>query len=157
MTKSTTRAPIACALVVVTVALACSASTADAAIAPFVVVYKTAGANDVPRARVDEATDARERALGFRASLRLRSASIRGFAARLSTQDVEQLRRDPSVATIAPDRLFKALGKVPRAPQETVPTGIGRVGAAGTVPRDGAGAGSLPLVGKAARGIGSGR
>jgi subtilisin len=80
---------------------------------------------------VDSATNMRERALGFNARLRYRSA-LRGFAANLSEQDVRQLRHDPAVATIAPDSRFKALAKVPRGAGETVPTGIARIGAAAT-------------------------
>jgi subtilisin len=127
----TTRACIGCVLVVVFVAVL--SGTGDAAAqsttAPYVVVYKSAGGDRVPARRVDSETVAREHALGFHARLRYRSA-LRGFAARLSPQDVEQLKRDPQVAVVAPDSKLEALAAVPLARGEIVPTGIARVGAA---------------------------
>jgi subtilisin len=104
-------------------------AAAQSPTARYVVVYKTTGPEHVAASRVDLETAMRERALGFRAGLRYGSA-LRGFAARLSRQDVEQLKRDPQVATVAPDSKLKALAAVPLATGEVVPTGIARVGAA---------------------------
>jgi subtilisin len=83
----------------------------------------------VPASRVDPETDALERTLGFGARLRYKSA-LRGFAARLSEQEVERLKRDARVALVAPDSKLEALAAVPRAAGESVPTGVSRVGAA---------------------------
>jgi subtilisin len=117
-------------VIAVTAVLPCTVGTAaQAATAPYVVVYKSAGAHEVPPSRVGAETGVRERALGFAADLRYKSA-LRGFAARLSDHDAAKLRHDPAVAVVAPDSTFHALAVVPRAAGETVPTGVGRIGAA---------------------------
>ena len=68
---------------------------------------------------VDSETSARERADGFDATHRFHRA-VRGFAARLSAGQVAELRADPEVATVTPDRPVQAAG---------VPTGVRRIGA----------------------------
>jgi subtilisin len=68
---------------------------------------------------VDAETNAREGAEGFEASRRFRHA-VRGFAARLSSEQVADLRADPDVASVTPDRPVHATG---------VPTGVRRIGA----------------------------
>ena len=68
---------------------------------------------------VDSETDARERAEGFEASRRFHRV-VRGFAARLSAAQVAELRADPEVASVTPDRPVEASG---------VPTGVRRIGA----------------------------
>jgi subtilisin len=76
---------------------------------------------------VDAETAARERAEGFRATRRFKYA-VRGFAARLTATQVADLRADPDVASVTPDRPVRALGET-LAGGETVPTGIRRIGA----------------------------
>jgi subtilisin len=95
----------------------------------YVVVYEGSGAHAVPATDVGGATRSRERALGFQARLEFRRA-LRGFAAELSPDDASALERDPSVATVTPDRKLRALGLTPVQPNETVPSGITRIGAA---------------------------
>jgi subtilisin family serine protease len=68
---------------------------------------------------VDAETNARERADGFSATQRFHRA-VRGFAARLSSKQVADLRVDPEVAAVTPDRPVQATG---------VPTGVRRIGA----------------------------
>ena len=77
----------------------------------------------------DATTDGLQRKRGFRARLRFRRA-LRGFAARLSDQQVAQLRHDPAVASVTPDRPVKALRETRLAAGDMAPTGVRRVGAA---------------------------
>ncbi len=56
---------------------------------------------------------------GFRVDHTYRSA-FRGFAARLSRDDVQRLHDDPNVLSIAPDRVVKTSG-------EALPMGIDRI------------------------------
>jgi hypothetical protein len=103
---------------------------AHAAPVAYIVTFKAAGPGAVPAARVGIETGSRERALGFRARLRYRTA-LRGFAADLSERDAERLRHDPEVASVTRDSEVRALAAVARAPGEAVPTGIARIGSAG--------------------------
>ena len=73
-----------------------------------------------------------ERAEGFESRLRYRRA-LKGFAARLTAEQVREVRSDPAVAFVAPDRRVEALGNVPLAAGETVPTGVRRIQAASTI------------------------
>ncbi len=98
-------------------ALAAVAPSAGAAPATptgrFIVTYdRSAGA-------VNAETDARERAEGFDATRRFHHV-MRGFAARLSSRQVAELRADPEVASVTPDRPVAAA---------SVPTGVQRIGA----------------------------
>lgn len=77
--------------------------------------------------RPAEATAQRERAGGFRARYRFRSA-VHGFAARLSSEQASALRADPAVRSVTPDIPVHALGD-PIAAGETVPVGLRRIGA----------------------------
>lgn len=77
--------------------------------------------------RPADATAQRERAVGFRARYRFRSA-VHGFAARLTAAQVSSLRADPAVRSVTPDIPVHALGE-PVAAGETVPVGLRRVGA----------------------------
>jgi subtilisin len=90
----------------------------------YIVVYENAVAN--PGAE----TERQERARGFRARHRYRSA-IKGFSAKLSPGQVRQLQADPDVAFVVPDRPVRALSAVPLAVGESVPpTGVRRIQAA---------------------------
>ena len=84
----------------------------------------------VLRASVDarSQTTRLERAHGFVSEFRY-TAALDGFAARLSAAQVGALRADPQVAFVAIDAHVAAVGPVPLAPLETVPTGIRRSGA----------------------------
>jgi subtilisin len=76
-------------------------------------------------------TNRRERRLGFRSRLRYRHA-VGGFSARLSPDQVSELRADPKVDFVSPDRRVTALAEVPLAPGERAPTGVRRIRAATT-------------------------
>jgi len=90
----------------------------------YIVVYEPT----VPSA--DAETDRQERSKGFQARLRFRRA-VKGFSARLSPGQVKQLRQDPDVAFVAPDRRVEASGTVPLAAGEpTPPAGVRRMQAA---------------------------
>jgi subtilisin len=108
-----------------------AAASAQRATSPYIVVYKSTGSERVPASRVFTETGAREHALSFTATHDYKSA-LRGFAAGLTDQDVQQLRRDPEVADIVPDLKLHALGLVPRATGETLPAGLARLGAGNT-------------------------
>jgi subtilisin family serine protease len=115
--------------------LVCGAAiTPSAEATRYVVVYKASGAHAVAQADVANATDRRERTLGFQARMQFRRA-LRGFVADLSPADASALGRDASVSAVSPDRALHALGTVPVAPNETIPSGVARIGAAepGTV------------------------
>ena len=81
---------------------------------------------------VDAATNRHERARGFRAEKRFRTA-VRGFAARLSAAQAEQLSQDPDVAFVSPDRPVRASRLVGLAPGESVPMGVRRLEAASSI------------------------
>jgi hypothetical protein len=93
---------------------------------PYVVVYDTPPGSPFP---VQAETAARERAYGFRAAQRFRHA-IDGFAARLTAEDVRGLRADPEVAVVSPDHRLRA-ARVALSANETVPTGVLRIGGGG--------------------------
>jgi subtilisin family serine protease len=124
LTKALTLAFAACTLVVAAVAPAVSVAADQAR--PYVVVYDTPPGASFP---VRAETAARERALGFRSNRRY-SHVLDGFAARLTAEEVRALRADPEVAFVSPDRLMHA-ARVPLSANETVPTGVARIGAAG--------------------------
>ncbi len=86
----------------------------------YIVVFRPSVADP------DSRTDALERARGFRADQRYRSA-LRGFAARLSDAQVAALREHPDVELVTPDRPVQATGTVALAPGDSVPTGVRRI------------------------------
>ena len=90
----------------------------------YIVVFRGDAAKD-PGGK----TDRLERARGFKARFRY-SRALKGFAAHLSEQQVSELRSDPEVAFVAPDRRVHALGFVPLATGDSAPTGIRRIDAA---------------------------
>jgi len=117
------------ALVVVLVALvAWPSEQASSSPTPYVVAYKTAGAERVPSTRVDSETATREHLFGFTSRFRFKSA-LRGFAAILSSHEVKKLRADPEVLLVTRDRTLRALGTTPLVSGESVPSGVARIGA----------------------------
>jgi subtilisin len=92
----------------------------------YVVLYK----KSVPS--VTRETDGLERTKGFRSERRYAHA-VKGFAARLSAQQVGALKADPEVASVTEDREVRALSTVPLADGEQVPpAGIRRIEASTT-------------------------
>ena len=89
----------------------------------YIVVLESSSGN------AEATTDKLQRKRGFRARLRFRRA-LRGFAARLTEQQAAQLRAEPEVASVTPDRPVKALDDVELAPGDSAPTGVRRLGAA---------------------------
>jgi subtilisin len=89
----------------------------------YIVVFK----RSVDRPVVE--TEKLEQSEGFESRLRYKRA-LKGFAARLSTGQVRDLRADPEVAFVSPDRRVKALGSVALAPGDTAPAGVRRMQAA---------------------------
>ena len=87
----------------------------------YVVLYE----KSVPS--VTRETDGLERTKGFRSERRFAHA-VKGFAARLSAQQVSALKADPQVASVTEDRPVRAFGTVPLADGEQVPpAGIRRI------------------------------
>ena len=125
-----------CTLVLALVALALTALAPSAAAAPPSGKGKARGAKAVGgayivvfRGSVESAgtkTERLERSKGFKSRLRYGKA-VKGFAARLAQRQVDELRSDPEVAFVAPDRPVKALGSVPLASGDTAPTGVQRM------------------------------
>ena len=99
------------------------ASAATAATSPYVVTLKASVAD--PAA----ATTALSDADGFVPTRRYEHA-VEGFAADLTSTQIDALRADPRVATVQPDIGFKATGLVTLVKGETLPVGIRRIGAA---------------------------
>jgi subtilisin family serine protease len=102
---------------------------AAAAASPYVVVFQSHGPDRVAPSRVDVKVGSLERSLHVDATQRYRSA-LGGFAADLTPSALGAIRRDPSVMLVQRDTVFRALGTVPRAAGETLPTGVERIGAA---------------------------
>jgi subtilisin len=72
-----------------------------------------------------------ERREGFQARRVYRTA-LKGYSARLTHAQVRDLRNDPQVASVEPNRIVHASDTL--AGGESVPTGIARIGAASTAP-----------------------
>jgi subtilisin len=115
---------------VFTVALVCALAPAAGAQQPAQGRYIVVFDDSVPS--VNRETDSQERRRGFKARFRYGHA-MKGFAATLTPQQVQQLKADPAVADVVVDRPVQAFGSVPLVPGEpTPPTGIRRIEAAST-------------------------
>jgi subtilisin len=88
----------------------------------YVVVYRDAV--EQPAAKTDQL----ERAKGFQSRFRYGKA-LEGFAARLNDRQVAELRADPDVALVSPDRPVHASASVPLATGDSVPPGVRRLDA----------------------------
>ena len=121
----------AIALAALGTAVAPASAAADEPRAPervdgrYIVVFKRSV--DRPVAE----TEKLEQAEGFESRLRYRRA-LKGFAAPLSTDQVRDLRADPEVAFVTPDRRVEALDDVPLAAGDSAPAGVRRMQAATT-------------------------
>jgi subtilisin family serine protease len=98
-------------------------ATATAAESSYVVVYKR-NVNDV-----SAKTSVLEYRLGFRSRFHYSSA-LEGFAASLSTSQLQAVDADPDVAFSEPDTTSTVTGTVSLAGGEIGPVGIRRIGAA---------------------------
>jgi subtilisin len=119
------RVCVSAATVAVVAALAGAGSpnsSANAAASSYIVVFKDVSS-------VDGTTEALERQHGFKAKLKYHTA-LGGFAADLNEQQLERMRRNPSVRFVQADGTVQAAGYVPIAPGDFAPTGVRRVGAA---------------------------
>ena len=81
-------------------------------------------------------TEQREREDGFRAKFRYRHA-LKGFAANLSRTQVAELKADPEVDYVVPNRVVRATATGPLANGELVPPGVQRIRAASADPAPG--------------------
>jgi subtilisin family serine protease len=99
------------------------AAKAAAGTSSYIVVL-----NDATDAAVT--TAALEKRGGFTARYKYKTA-LKGFAANLSSSQLQQLRADPRVNFISADGVVQAVGSyVPIAPGDFAPTGVRRIGAA---------------------------
>lgn len=92
---------------------------------PYVVVYRHSVGH------VGRTTNGLGRKVGFTTTFRYSSA-LKGFAAKLTGNQLHELESDSQVAFVEPDVTFRATGLVPLAAGETEPVGIRRIGAATT-------------------------
>lgn len=102
-----------------------AATPAAAALAkPYIVVldHSTKAATRATTARLVRETD-------VTATHRFES-TVQGFSAKLDAHDVADLRDDPRVAFVTPDRPVQATALVPLAPGDAIPPGVRRVGSA---------------------------
>jgi subtilisin len=111
--------------VVAAALLAAPTALAAAGPSPYVVVYNNAVGD------VAATTDGFEHSLGFAASFRYSSA-LKGFAAKLTNEQLNALRSNPHVAFVEPDITFTVAGWQALASGESLPVGIRRIGAATT-------------------------
>ena len=99
-------------------------ATTDTTATGYVVVLRDA-------ADAKGVTDRLENTTGFTADRRY-GAALKGFAARLTSAQIGQLKADPEVSAVVPDIPFRADALGPVAARETVPPGVRRVRAATT-------------------------
>lgn len=86
-----------------------------------------------------------ERAHGVASDFRYRAA-LNGFAVSLSPGQRAAVEADPDVAYVVPDERVDAVGFVPLAPGESVPTGVQRIGAATTTTAHEAGVANVAVI-----------
>jgi subtilisin len=77
----------------------------------------------------DAETARLERVHGFR-SEQVYEHALKGFAARLGERQLDQVRADPDVAFVSPDRAVQIATRVPLLSGDAAPTGVRRIGAA---------------------------
>jgi subtilisin len=108
-----------------------AAAAAPAPRSPYVVAL------DASVADTNAVIDDLRRSVRFSPRFRYRSA-LKGFAARLTSQQVDRLRAEPTVDFVEPDAVVSAAGMEPLAGGETAPAGIRRIGAATSADSHGA-------------------
>ncbi len=101
-----------------------ASAVAAAPAKPYIVVLDKS-TKAVAASRTDRLADAED----FTTTHRFGTV-VQGFSAKLDAHDVAELRDDPHVAFVTPDRPVKASGLVPMASGDNVPPGVRRVGAA---------------------------
>ena len=135
------RGPVRCLLLGCLALLAALPASHAAAAGPSAYVVEL-----VPSpGSTDATTDDLQRRRGFRAHLRFRRA-LRGFAALLTDAQVAQLRDEPAVRAVTPDRPVTALREADLVAGDSVPPGVRRIGAAAPITaRESSGAGVAVL------------
>ena len=139
-----TRTCATLAIAALAVLCACASALAEprepgrAPAAYIVVFHGDVGDADGKTARL-------ERARGFRARFRYARA-LKGFAARLTDRQADELRADPDVAFVAPDRTVRASAPVPLAGGDTAPPGVRRIEAATTAAARQAATGNVAVI-----------
>ncbi|HWH95544.1 MAG TPA: S8 family serine peptidase [Baekduia sp.] len=130
MARSLCRRPVLRALALALFAsLGCSlaaAGTAAAATKRYIVIFEKSSAAGARVATNDIAHDE-----DVTPTQRYDDA-LHGFAARLDAHDLREVRDDPRVAAVVPDRPVAATSLVPLAAGDNSPLGVRRVGAATT-------------------------
>lgn len=110
--------------VLAALALALPAAAAADTAKPYIVVFEKSSA---PAARVATSEIAKDQDL---TTTQRYDDAVHGFAAKLDSGDVKDLKKDPRVAEVVPDTPVKATGLVPLATGDNIPTGVRRVGGA---------------------------
>lgn len=123
------RAAFALPLLTATTLAAAAAPAATAAAAPpapkpYIVVLdrSTKAATVATNARLQREADVK--------ATHTFTGVVQGFSAKLDAHDVADLRDDPRVAFVTPDKPVKATGLVPVLTGDNIPTGVRRTGAA---------------------------
>ncbi len=105
----------------------------------YIVVFR--GSVDDPEAK----TEKLERGKGFKARFRY-GRVLKGFAGKLSERQVTELRADPDVAFVSPDRPVQASAMEPLASGDSAPAGVRRMGAASVTSTRGASTADVAVI-----------
>jgi subtilisin family serine protease len=116
-------AALALAILSAAVPAAATAAPGTPAPRPYIVVFKTAVTHPL------QLTGRLQTRLKFTSRFRY-TAALKGFSAALTAAQLTELRSDPQVSYVTPDRRVFASGMVSLAPGELEPVGIRRIGAA---------------------------
>jgi subtilisin family serine protease len=111
-------------IVVAASSLALPALAAADTTKPYIVVFEPSSA---PAARVATSDIAKDQDI---TTTQRYDDAVHGFAAKLDSSDLRDIKADPRVAEVVPDKPVRALGLVPLASGDNIPTGVRRVGAA---------------------------
>ncbi|WP_051222804.1 S8 family serine peptidase [Conexibacter woesei] len=111
------------ALLVVASLVLPAVAAADTA-RPYIVVFERSSA---PAARAATSEIAEDQDL---TTTQRYDDAVHGFAAKLDSGDVRELKNDPRVAEVVPDKPVRMTSLVPLASGDNIPTGVRRVGGA---------------------------